>query len=114
MSKSNGQKMNISIIVLFIDDHSEHLGHCMVHALDEAVAVRMIGAWRCFPHALELVDSVRQLGAQLGAVVGVETTRTSPKRDELVHQDFSSAFGCKFGRGNGIHVCPPAETAGEN
>ena len=85
----------------------------MVHALDAAVDIRMIGAWRCFPHALELVDSVTQLGAELEAVVGVETNGASPKTDVRVHQDVSSAFGCKFGSGNGIHVSAPAETVSE-
>ena len=94
VSKFHVRRMSIPVIFLFIDDHSEHLSHDMVHALEVAVAVRMIGACRCFPLALEFVDSVRQLGAELEAVVGVEANGTPPKRDVLVHQDVSSAFGC--------------------
>ena len=53
-----------------VDDHSGHLGHGIIHALDAAVAVRTIGACRNFAHAVRLVNSVRQLGAELEAVVG--------------------------------------------
>ena len=56
----------------------------MIHALDAAVAVMIIGACRNFALALQLLDSVRQLGAELEAVVGEETNGASPKRDVLV------------------------------
>ena len=105
--------MSIPVLLLFIDDHSEHLSHGIVLTRGAAVAVRLIGSCRCFPHALELGDSVRQLGAELEAVVGVETNGTSPKRDTLVHQDVSSAVRSDLGRGNGIHIRVPAETVGE-
>ena len=76
--------MGMPIILSLVDDHSEHLSHGMIHALDAVVAVRMIGACRNFAQAEELVDSVRQLGAELEAVVGEETNGASPKRDVLV------------------------------
>lgn len=56
---------------------------------------------------------MRQLGAELEVVVGVETTGASQKRDALVYQDVSSAFGRNFGHGNGVHACAPAETVSE-
>ena len=58
-SKFHVWQMNIPVILLFIDDHSEHLSHGVIHALDAAVAVRMMGDCRCFPYALELVARVR-------------------------------------------------------
>ena len=44
----------------------------------------MIGACRNFAYAEELVDSVRQLGAELEAVVGESTNGASLQRDVLV------------------------------
>ena len=69
--------MGIPIILPLVDDHSEHLSHGMIHALDAAVAVRMIGSCHNFAHAEELVNSVRQLGAELEAVVGEKTNGAS-------------------------------------
>ena len=73
VSKFHVRQMGMPIILSLVDDHSEHLSHGMIHALDAVVAVRMIGACRNFAQAEELVDSVRQLGAELEAVVGEET-----------------------------------------
>ena len=56
----------------------------MIHALDAAVAVRMMGTCRNFAHAEELVNSVRQLEPELEAVVGENTNGASPQRDLLV------------------------------
>ena len=53
--------MGIPIILPLGDDHSEHLSHGMINALDAAVAVRMIGTRRNFARAEEFVNSVRQL-----------------------------------------------------
>ena len=79
--------MSIPIITSLVDDHSEHLSHGMIHALDAAVAVRIIGPCRNFLHAVQLLDSVRQLGAELEAVVGDETNGASPQRDALVNHN---------------------------
>ena len=62
VGKFHVRQMSIPIILSHIDDHSEHLSHGVIHALDAAVTVRMIGACRNFAHAVQLVDSVRQLG----------------------------------------------------
>ena len=64
-------------------------------------------------HAERLVNSVRQLGAELEAVVGDETNGASPQRDALVNHNVGSALGREFGRRNGVHVCAPPETVGE-
>ena len=56
----------------------------MIHALDAAVAVRMMGTCRNFARAEELVNSVRQLGAELEAVVGEKANGASPEWDLLV------------------------------
>ena len=40
------RQVSIPIILSLVDDHSEHLGHGMIHALDTTVAARMIGACR--------------------------------------------------------------------
>ena len=54
-----------------------------------------------------------QLRAESEAVVEVETNGASPKRDVLVHQNISSAFGCKFICANGKSVSAPAERVSE-
>ena len=87
-SKFHVRQMSIPIIWSFVDDHSGYLSHGMIDALDAAVAVRMIGACRIFAHALQLVDSVRQLGAELEVIVGKETNGASPQMDVLVNQNF--------------------------
>ena len=56
----------------------------MIHGLDAAVSVSMIGTSRNFARAEELVNNVRQLGAELEAVVGEKTKGASPERDVLV------------------------------
>ena len=78
------RQVSIPITLSLVDDHSEDLGHGMIHALDTTVSVRMIGACRNFAYAEELVDSVRQLGAELEAVVGESTNGASLQRDVLV------------------------------
>ena len=52
-----------------VDDHSQHLGHSVVHSLNASVAVRMIGAFGKFAHSQQLVYSLWKLGAELQAVV---------------------------------------------
>ena len=76
-------KKGIPIILPLIDDRSENLSHGMIHALDTAVVVRMIGACSNFAHAEELANGVRKLGAELEAVVGEKNNRASPQRDVL-------------------------------
>ena len=88
VGKLHVRLVGIPKISSLVDNHSEHVSHGVVHALDAAVAVRMIGACRIFAHALQLVDSVRQLGAELEVIVGKETNGASPQMDVLVNQNF--------------------------
>ena len=81
VSKFHVWQMGIPIILPLVDDHSEHLSHGMIHALDAAFAVRMMGTCRNFARAEELVNSVRQLGAELEAVVGEKANGASPEWD---------------------------------
>ena len=69
VSKLYVRQMGIPIILSLVDEHTDHLSHGVIHALNATVAVRMIGYSRHFVHAEQLVDSVRQLGAELEAVV---------------------------------------------
>ena len=64
VSKFHVWQMGITIILPLVGDHGEHLSHGIIHALDAAVAVRMIGTCRNFACAEEFVNSVRQLGAE--------------------------------------------------
>ena len=85
----------------------------MIHALDAAVAVRMIGTCPNFARAEELANSARQLGAELEAVVGEKTNGASPEWDVLLDKNVGGPVGREFSCGNGVHVCAPAETVGE-
>ena len=78
VSKFHVWQMGIPIILPLVDDHSEHLNHGMIHGLDAAVSVSMIGTSRNFARGEELVNNVRQLGAELEAVVGEKTNGASP------------------------------------
>ena len=77
----------------FVDDRGEHLSHGVIHALDVAIAVRMIGTCRSFAHAVQLVDSVRQLGEEVEDVVGEEANGASPQRRVLVNQNDGRTLG---------------------
>ena len=37
-------QLRIPIVLAFVDNHSQHLGHCVVNALHATVAAWMIGA----------------------------------------------------------------------
>ena len=52
VSKFHVRQMSTPIILALADNHSEHLSHGVVHALDAAVAVRMIGTCCNFVHAV--------------------------------------------------------------
>ena len=45
-------------VLSFVDDHSKHLGHSVVHPLNASVAVRMIGACGKLAHSQQLVYSL--------------------------------------------------------
>ena len=52
----------------------------------------------------QLVHGGRQPSAELRSVIGQEGGRTSPQRDEAVHQNVCGAFDGEFGCGDGKHV----------
>ena len=81
VSKFHVWQMDIPIVLPLVDDYSEQLIHDMIHALDAAVAVKMIGTCGNFARVEELVNSVRQLRAELEAVVGEKTNGASPEWD---------------------------------
>ena len=53
---------------------------------------------------LQLVHGGRQPSAELRSIIGQEGGRTSPQRDEAVHQNVCGDFGGEFGCGDGKHV----------
>ena len=106
-------QVDIPVVLSLVDDHSDRLGHGMIHALDATDVVRMREGCRNFVYAMQLVGSVRQLGENLEAVVGEETSGASSQRDVVVNQDAGGAVGREIGRRNGAHVCTPAEMVGE-
>ena len=48
----------IPVILLFVDDHSQRLGHSVVYPLNAPVAVRMIGACDKLAHTQQVVYSL--------------------------------------------------------
>ena len=63
------RELQIPVVLAFIDDHGQHLGHCIVHPLNASVAVWMMGACGKLAHSYKLVDSVCKLRAEPEAVV---------------------------------------------
>ena len=56
--------LRIPIVLAFVDDHSQHLGHCAVGMLHTTVAAWVVGAGGDFLNTKKLVDDVRKLGAE--------------------------------------------------
>ena len=44
VSELDVREPQIPVVLLLVDDHSQHLGHSVVHPLNASVAVRIIGA----------------------------------------------------------------------
>ena len=51
-------ELQIPVVLSFIDDHSQHLKHSVVHPLNASVTVWMIGACGKLAHSQKLVDSL--------------------------------------------------------
>ena len=51
------RQMQIPTVLSFSDDHSQHLGHSVVHPLNASVTVGMIGACSKLAHAQRLIYS---------------------------------------------------------
>ena len=71
-------ELQIPVVLLFVDDHSQHLGHSVVHPLNASVAVGMIGACVQLAHPQQLVYSLRKVGSEPEAVVREYGARTPP------------------------------------
>ena len=51
-------ELQIPVVLSFVDDHSQHLSHSLVHPLNGSVTVWMIGACGKLTHSQKLVDSL--------------------------------------------------------
>ena len=69
--------MEIPIVLPVVDDHGKHLSHSMIHTLGSTVAVGVVGARGNFANAKELVEGIREVGAELLAIVGEQAFRTA-------------------------------------
>ena len=107
------RQLCISIVLAFVDDHIQHLGHCVVDTLHTTVPARVVGTGGEFSNTKHLVDDVRKLGAELEAVVREDATRAPPKGNEGVDKNVGRALRCKFSGGDGEHVHTTAKTVGE-
>ena len=58
VSEFGVKKMQVPIVLSFVDDHSQHLGHSAVHPLNAPVTVGMIGACSKLAHAQQLIHSL--------------------------------------------------------
>ena len=94
-------QLRIPIVLAFVDDHSQHLGHCVVNALHTTVTACMVGAGGDISNTKQLIYDVGTPGAELEAVVREDARWTPPKGDALVDKDVGRAFSCKFSGGDG-------------
>ena len=92
------RQLRISIVLAFVDDHSQHVGHCVVNALHTTVIACMLGAGGDSSNTKKLIYDVGKLGAELEAVV---------------REDFGHAFSCKLSGGDCKRVRPTAKAVGE-
>ena len=58
VSEFDVRKMQVPNVLLLVDDHSQHLGHSVVHPLNSPVTVGMIGACSKLAHAQQLICSL--------------------------------------------------------
>ena len=92
------RQLRIPIVLAFIDDHSQYLGHCVVNTLHTTVTARVAGAGGDFSSTKTPVDDVRKLGAELKVVARESATRTPPKGNTPVDKDVGRALSCKIER----------------
>ena len=57
-SELDVKELQISVVLSLVDDHSQHLGHSVLHTLNASVAVWMIGACGKLAHSQQLVYSL--------------------------------------------------------
>ena len=56
--KLDVRELQIPVVLSFVDDRGQHLGHSVVHTLNASVAVWMIGAFGNLAHSQQLVYSL--------------------------------------------------------
>ena len=108
-----GRLLRIPIVLAFVDDHSQHLGHCVVNALHTTIAPWMVGACGDFPKPKKLIYDEGKLGAEQEAVVRKDATWTPLKGNAPVDKDICRAISCKFSGGDGEHVRTTAKAVDE-
>ena len=54
----HARQLRIPIVLAFVDDHSQHLGHCMVNTLHTTVTAWMVGAGGDFSNTKKLIYDV--------------------------------------------------------
>ena len=70
LSEFHKWQVDVSVVLLFVDDRRQHLSHGVVYALYGTVAVRTVGARRDCSLVEELVHGKRQMGAKLMSIFG--------------------------------------------
>ena len=109
----HGRQLHSPIVLAFVDELSQHLGHCVVNALHTTVTAWMVGAGGDVSKTKKLIYCVPKIGAELEAVVREDATWVPPKGNVPVDKDVDRAFSCKFGGGDGEHVRTTSETVDE-
>ena len=107
------RQLRIPIVLAFVDDHIQHLSHCVVNALHTTVTACIVGAGGDFSNTKKLIYDVEKLGAELEAVAREDAMWTHPKGNVPVDKDVGRAFGCIFSGGDGEHVRMTAKPVGE-
>ena len=105
--------MQVHIVLSLVDDHSQHLGHSVVHPLNAPVTVGMIGACSKLVHTQQLMYSLRKLGVELQSVVREYGARAPPQGDVSVHQHIGCTLRGELSGSDGKHVGPTTEAIGE-
>ena len=95
VSELDVRQMLVPIVLSLVDDHSQHLGHGLVHQLNAPVTVGMLGACSKLAHVQQLIYSLWKHGAELEAIVREYGARAPLQGNALVHQD----IGCTLRRG---------------
>ena len=57
VSELDVREPEVLVVLSLVDDHSQHLGHSVVHPLNAPIAVRMTGACGKLAHSQQLVYS---------------------------------------------------------
>lgn len=106
-------EVNIPVILVFVDNHRQHLCHRVVQALDAAIPARVVRTGRNSAHAEELVDRVRELGEEVQVVAGQKAAGASSESNVAILEDVGGALCRKIGVGDGKHISSAAEAVSE-